>query len=83
LDFDGNLLVTDSDNYTIRKVTKDGDVSTIVGILSEQEIFHDPRGIAIDASGIYIADHFNSAIKKVIRPIHWSSGFSFKGLNMF
>ena len=72
IDRAGNLYVTD--NHSIRKVTKEGEVSTLAG--GEEEGFADgegsaaqfntPNGIAIDAKGnLYVADMGNHRIRKI------------------
>jgi len=73
IDAEGNLYVTDRGNSRIRKVTPEGEVSTLAG--GEQGFadgqgsvarFHHPEGIAIDAAGnLYVADHRNHRIRKV------------------
>ncbi len=66
LDSRGNIFVPDTFNHVIRKVTADGDVSTIAGQPGEAGTadgigraarFSTPIGIAVDTSGtLYIAD---------------------------
>lgn len=59
-DRDGNLYVADSGNHAIRKITKDGAVSTIAGT------FNRPADITIDANGnLYVADTDNHKIRKI------------------
>lgn len=65
-DASGNLYVADSGNYTIRKITPAGAVSTIAGMAGAQGSgdgngtnarFNAPRGMAINAAGnLYVAD---------------------------
>jgi sugar lactone lactonase YvrE len=62
----GNVYVTDTDNYTIRKITPDGTVTTIAGSIhqaagtdgSGSDVrFWAPNGIAVDAAGnLYVTD---------------------------
>jgi sugar lactone lactonase YvrE len=71
----GNLYVSDSDNYVIRKITAAGVVSTIAGTPGVAGLkdgaagtaqFAWPRGIAIDSTGnLYVADQLNNAIRKI------------------
>jgi sugar lactone lactonase YvrE len=68
------IFIVDNENSSIRKVTKEGVVTTLAGDgtrglkngagLSAQ--FNEPYGIAIDKSGnLYVADTFNNLIRKV------------------
>jgi sugar lactone lactonase YvrE len=71
----GNLYVTDSYNFVIRKVTPAGVVSTLAGTAGVSGYadgtgaaakFALPQGIAIDAAGnLYVADNFNQVVRKV------------------
>jgi len=73
IDRAGNLYVADTRNHRIRKVTKEGEVTTLVG--GERGFangngssarFSSPKGIAIDAMGnLYVADYGNDCIRKV------------------
>jgi streptogramin lyase len=75
IDGEGNLFVTDSANFTIRKITPSGQVSTIAGQAGEHGLvdgkgaaarFHRTKGIAIGADGtLYVADTFNASIRKI------------------
>ena len=72
----GNLYVADTGNRTIRKIGRDGMVSTIAGLagaerdavdgLASDARFSDPVGIAVDGSGvIYVADRWAYTIRKI------------------
>jgi sugar lactone lactonase YvrE len=70
----GNLWVCDGDNHAIRKVTPDGNVSTIAGLGrmgntdgdSTQATFKYPYGITIDNTGtVFVADNGNCRIRKL------------------
>ena len=74
LDSAGNVYVTDGSNFTIRKITPAGMVTTLggkvgsrgtydgVGIVAR---FDHPCGVAVDSAGnIYIADAWNHTIRK-------------------
>lgn len=73
LDAQGNIYVADSENQCIRKIDKNGTVSTLAGS-SEGfgdgalgvALFRYPREIEIDAQGnMYIADAGNNRIRKI------------------
>ncbi len=71
----GNLYVADFGNSTIRKVTADGVVTTLAGIVGQFNsgngarnlaTFNGPNGVAVDSAGnVYVADSGNSTIRKV------------------
>jgi hypothetical protein len=74
LDADGNVVVGDSENHRIRKVTPGGIVSTLAGSgtgafadgTGVGASFSNPYGVAVDASGnIIVADWLNQRIRKV------------------
>ncbi len=70
-----NLYVTDSDNYTIRKVTTNGVVTALAGLpgtsgtndgTGDVARFNRPYGIAVGPSGdLYIGDTGNHTVRKV------------------
>ncbi|MDR1849802.1 MAG: hypothetical protein LBQ75_07165 [Zoogloeaceae bacterium] len=74
VDAAGNLYVTDFLNHSIRKITPDGEVSTLAG---SRKGFADgrgnvarfayPSGIVIDAEGnLYVSDEHNHRIRKIV-----------------
>jgi uncharacterized protein (TIGR03437 family) len=76
IDSDGNILIADSDNHCIRKVTK-GVISTVAGTggkkgyggdtgLATAALLDGPLGVAADAAGnFFIADSFNNVVRVV------------------
>ena len=74
-DRSGNLLVTDSTNNTIRKITTAGVVTTVAGSAGTvgstdgaagAARFSFPNSLAVDASGnIYVADENNGTIRVI------------------
>ena len=73
-DDEGNVYVADRSNNRIRKVTPDGQVTTLAGSGSGSyqdgqgtaARFYNPRGVACDGEGnVYVADQSNHRIRKV------------------
>jgi len=75
VDTSGNVYVADTNNFTIRKITPAGVVSTLAGTAGSigklngtgaAASFNTPYGVAVDGAGnVYVADTYNSAIRKV------------------
>lgn len=71
----GNIYVSDTDNNTIRKITPDGEVTTIAGLAGQSGAvdgvgssarFNFPRGMWHDGGNtIYLADSDNHAVRKI------------------
>lgn len=71
----GNIYVADWNNYTVRKVTPSGVVSTLAGTAGKSgsvdgvggaALFNQPHGVFTDnATNVYVADFFNSTIRKI------------------
>jgi len=70
----GNCFVADSFNHALRKVTRNGAVSTLAGNgeagyadgVGDAVRFNKPYGIALDADGtIYVADCENNCVRQV------------------
>jgi sugar lactone lactonase YvrE len=73
----GNLYITDSGNFVIRKVNTSGIITTIAGVgglqgyagdgaVATSALLNWPTGIALDPAGdIYISDEGNEDIRKV------------------
>ena len=73
VDTAGNVLVADTYNDRIRRITPDGTVSTLAGGAPghqdgplAQALFDTPTGIAVDArGGVLVADSGNGAIRRL------------------
>ena len=73
IDANGNIYVADTKNQKIRKISPNGDVSTIAGTTKgytdgpgNVAQFYHPHGIALDADGnVLVADIYNFCIRKV------------------
>ncbi len=74
IDRNGDVLVADTRNNKIRKVTQSGVVSTIAGSgnfgssdgIGQASTFGNPTGIESDEDGnIYVADHLTHVIRKI------------------
>jgi sugar lactone lactonase YvrE len=71
----GNLYVSDSDNFTIRKITPAGVVSTLAGNAGNSGStdgagsaarFYHPNGVAVDEAGnIFVVDTSNFTIRRI------------------
>jgi len=74
VDLQGNILVADTNNHTIRKITPAGVVSTGAGNglggsfngSGKNAQFNQPTGVAVDSNGvIYVADSQNHSIRVI------------------
>jgi hypothetical protein len=74
IDHDGNLIVCEFNNCSIRKVTPEGVVTTISGTgewgyvdgPAQTAMFDSPEAVAVDKDGnIIVADYFNHRIRKI------------------
>ena len=75
VDTAGNIFVSDTNNYTIRKVTSAGVVTTLAGLAGSSGStdatgsaarFGSPYGLSVDTAGnIFVADRGNHTIRKV------------------
>ncbi len=74
-DASGNLFVADSGNFTIRKITPAGVVSTLAGVAGTRgdvdgagslARLYDPQNLAVDGAGtIYVADGQGNVIRRI------------------
>lgn len=75
VDRNGNVYVADTKNAEIRKISPNGNVTSLAGTpeatgsadgVGSMARFNRPNGIAVDAAGnLYVADTFNSTIRKI------------------
>lgn len=75
VDPSGTLYVTDNGNHAVRKITAEGQVTTLAGQLAQRGSadgagaaarFDWPIGIAVDAHGVVcVADNVNSTIRRI------------------
>jgi hypothetical protein len=75
VDTAGNVFVADTINYTIRKVTRTGVVTTLAGLAEaagstdgtgSAARFNNPYGITVDTAGnLFVADTASNTIRKV------------------
>ncbi|HEU0040156.1 MAG TPA: NHL repeat-containing protein, partial [Verrucomicrobiae bacterium] len=78
IDRKNNLFVADSFNHVIRRITRDGKVSTITGVagssgaadgVDRQARFFNPYGLAFSPDGsLFVADAYNELIRVVLVP---------------
>jgi sugar lactone lactonase YvrE len=72
----GNVYVADTGNYTIRKITSAGAVTTLAGspgasgsmdATGSSARFYEPEGIAVNSTGtlLYVADTWNHTVRQV------------------
>ncbi|MBS0632361.1 MAG: hypothetical protein JSS11_10630 [Verrucomicrobia bacterium] len=75
IDAQGNLIIADTSNHAIRKVTPDGRVTTLAGLpghfgnkdgQGQTARFNKPKGVAIDRVGnIVVADTGNLTVRRI------------------
>jgi len=74
VDGDGNVLVCDTYNYALRKVTLSGAISTLAGNgqagfadgFGAAARFNQPMGIVVDAQGAtFVADNMNHCVRQI------------------
>lgn len=74
IDKDGNIIIADTSNNRIRKLSTDGRVSTIAGSgtggfkdgAAGEAQFDGPTGVAVDKQGaIFVADAYNDRVRKI------------------
>ncbi len=78
VDASNNIYIADNLSHRVRKVDTNGTITTVAGngtggysgdgrSATEAELYH-PSGVAVDALGsLYIADDYNSCVRKVDR----------------
>lgn len=95
LDGDDNLYVADRENHCVRRIARDGTITTLAGTgqsgyggddgpAGEAQL-DTPSGLAVDSAGnVYIADTYNNRIRRVspdgvISTIAGTGGFGYAG----
>jgi sugar lactone lactonase YvrE len=79
VDSSGNVYVADTGNYTIRKITSSGVVTTLAGspgvagstnATGTNALFYEPEGIALNSSAtlLYVADTWNHIVRQITLP---------------
>jgi DNA-binding beta-propeller fold protein YncE len=84
----GNIYATDPRNQTIRKITREGSVTTIAGVVEARgetngigaaARFWDPHSIAVSPAGqFYVTDFMNSTIRVGDTPLTTTGAVSRK-----
>jgi sugar lactone lactonase YvrE len=77
VDADRNIFIADMKNNTIRRIARNGLVSTLAGVVeeqgshdgpSQQATFFWPEGVAVDKHGtVYVADTYNYTVRAISR----------------
>ncbi|MBK8477073.1 MAG: SMP-30/gluconolactonase/LRE family protein [Opitutaceae bacterium] len=63
---DGALIVADTDNGTVRRVTRAGEVTTLTDNAGQPHRFNRPQGVVVDRLGtIYVADTDDLTVRKI------------------
>jgi len=89
----GNIVVADSDNCSIRKISTSGTVSTLAGNghsgfangTGTNATFSFPQGVTVDSLGnVFVADAGNNAIRKIsptgiVTTVAGNGSYGFKG----
>lgn len=75
VDVSGNIIVADTNNFTIRRISPAGAVTTVAGStgkvgtadgVGSAALFFGPRGVAVGPAGqILVADLFNCAVRSI------------------
>src|SRR5580658_4627100 len=75
IDYAGNLYVADSGNYTTRKITPSGTVSTLAGVAGTRgevdgtgsgALLYDPQNVAVDSAGnVYVPDGMGDVVRMI------------------
>lgn len=76
VDVDGNVYVADRANHVIRKISPEGEVTTVAGVAGESGVqnglgtearFNEPNGMVMDNEGnLYVSDRLSGNIRKIV-----------------
>jgi sugar lactone lactonase YvrE len=79
VDEDGNIIVADTNNHCIRKITPQGQVFTLAGIgktagkrdgdYTSVALFNHPVGVAVDGDAVIVVDADNNRICKITQAV--------------
>ena len=74
-DYDGNLFIADTNNHCIRKISPDGNVTTVIGQRGKKgyvdggpddALFNSPEGVTVTPDNtVWIADTGNDVLRKL------------------
>lgn len=74
LDGVGNLYVSDTENYTVRRIDASGNVTTLAGLAGNpgsadgngaSARFSRPAGLAFNRGALYVLDSFNGTLRRI------------------
>ena len=91
-DKDGSILVADTGNHAVRRVTMDGEVSTVAGNgeagYADGEgaaaRFNYPTAVVVDKEGtIVVADRDNNRLRRTTGPAHDDAGGRLRGVTAY
>lgn len=71
LDAEENIFVSDSLNNLIRKIDREGNVSTYAGDINDSSLLNEPSGLAFNTKGtLFVLDSANHKVKQITESGH-------------